>query len=246
MCEEKSNCRNPATAETTIAIQSLSANLIRQQPGIQVRLRKTNQIFFELSKDVVVQQLKAKLLYEEYSESVLQQDSRYRHQVKNLELIVVKEDISTRQYFDETGNVKYHQILLPEHLLQELLQSIHGTTHKHPGISKMLQEIRQRFYYPSMMNYVKKWVEGCGQCAKDKRVANATITPELLNLPEWDLGPEDAMQIDLLPNRSQSGNNENVLTAIDVFSRYLFAYLLTHSSAINVANVIIDFMTKHA
>ena len=66
-----------------------------------------------------------------------------------------------------------------------------------------------------MMNYVKKWVEGCGQCAKDKRVANATITPELLNLPEWDLGPEDAMQIDLLPNRPQSGKYENVLTAID-------------------------------
>ena len=44
-------------------------------------------------------------------------------------------------------------------------------------------------------------------------------SPELLNLPEWDLGPEDAMQIDLLPNLPPSGGYENVLTAIDVFSR---------------------------
>ena len=163
-----------------------------------------------------------------------------------MERIALKDEILTRQYFDETGNVKYHQILLPQHLLRELLQSLHGTAHKHPGISKMLQEIRQRYYYPSMAIHVKKWVEGCEQCARNKRVPNATITPELLNLPEWDLGPEDAMQIDLLPNLPPSGGYENVLTAIDVFSRYLFAYPLTDASAINVAKALIDIMTKHA
>ena len=36
-------------------------------------------------------------------------------------------------------------------------------------------------------------------------VPNNAITPELLNLPGWDLGPEDAMQIDLLPNLPTSG-----------------------------------------
>ena len=54
------------------------------------------------------------------------------------------------------------------------------------------------------------------------------------------------MQIDLLPNLPPSGGYENVLTAIDVFSRYLFAYPLTDASAINVAKVLIDIMTKHS
>ena len=179
------------------------------------------------------------MLHEEYSENLLQQDARYRHYANNLERILLKDEILTRQYFDETGNVKYHQILLPQHLLQEMLQSLHGTAHKHPGISKMLQKIRQRYYYPSMAKHVKKWVEGCEEWARDKRVPNATITPELLNLPEWNLGPEDAMQIDLLPNLPPSGGNENVLTAIDVFSRYLFVYPLTDASAINVAKALI-------
>ena len=80
---------------------------------------------------------------------------------------------------------------------------------------------RQRYYYHSMAKHVKKWVGGCERCAKDKRVPNATITHERLNLPEWDLGPEDAMQIDLLPNLLPSGT-------------------------INVAKVLIDIMTKHA
>ena len=45
--------------------------------------------------------------------------------------------------------------------------------------------------------HVKKWVEGCETCARDNRVPNNTIKPELLNLPEWDFGPEDGMQIDI-------------------------------------------------
>ena len=54
------------------------------------------------------------------------------------------------------------------------------------------------------------------------------------------------MHIDLLPNLPPNGGHENVLTAFDVFSQYLFAYPLTDASAINVAKVLIDIMTKHA
>ena len=93
---------------------------------------------------------------------------------------------------------------------------------------------------------MKKWVEGCEICAKDKRTPNATITPELINLPEWDMGPEDAMQLDLLPNLPPSGGYNCVMTAIDVFSRYLFAYPLIEATAANTAKVLIDIMTKHS
>ena len=69
----------------------------------------------------------------------------------------------------------------------------------------MLYEIRQKYYYPGIAKIVKKWVLGCETCMKDKRTTNPSITLELLNLPEWDLGPEDALQIDLLPNLPPSG-----------------------------------------
>ena len=128
---------NPAIDELMVTKQTLPTNLVKQHPDIQVQLRKTNQIIIEQSKDAVLQQLKAKLLHKENSENFLQQDARYRHYANNLERIVLKDEILTRQYSDETGNVKYHQILLPQHLLQDLLQSLHGTAHKHPGISNM-------------------------------------------------------------------------------------------------------------
>ena len=130
--------------------------MVKHQPEIQARLRKTNQMNIEQSKDAVLQQLKAKLLHEDFSENVQQQDDRYRHHANILERLLVTTDILTSQYVDETWNVKNHQILLPQHLLQELFQSLHGTAHKHPGIPKMLQEIRQMYYYPSISKYVKK------------------------------------------------------------------------------------------
>ena len=88
-------------------------------------------------------------------------------------------------------------------------------------------------------------VEGCEKYAKDKRVPDTAITPELLNMPEWDLGPQDAMQIDPLPNLLTSGEYQTAMTSIDVSSRYLFAYPLIEATAANVAKVIIDMMTKH-
>ena len=54
------------------------------------------------------------------------------------------------------------------------------------------------------------------------------------------------MQIDIVPGLPPSGGYENIVTAIDVFSRYLFAYPTASQSAETIARVIINIMTKHA
>ena len=213
--------------------------------SITQKLTNIISIAVEQNNDVILQHLRLKIMKENYSETILMQDHRYQHYCRQMDRLSVTDEIITRQYFDETGLVKYNQVLLPKHLVTELLESLHGKANKHPGISKMLIETRQKYYYPGIAKIVKKWVQGCETCIKDKRIPNASITPELLNLPEWDLGPEDAMQIDLLPNLPPSGGYENIITAMDVFSRYLFAYPVTDASATNTAKVIIDIMTKH-
>ena len=109
----------------------------------------------------------------------------------------IQDEITTRQYYDETGNVKYNQVLLPKHLVPELLESLHGKANRHPGIVKVLQEVRSKHFYPGIAKLVRKWVIGCPTCIKDKRISNNLITPELLTLPEWTLFPEDALQIAL-------------------------------------------------
>ena len=72
------------------------------------------------------------------------------------------------------------------------------------------------------------------------------LKPEVINFPEWDMGPENIMQTDLLPERQPSGGYEYILTAIDVLSSYTFAYSVSTPTAVNTAKVIIDIMTRHA
>ena len=66
------------------------------------------------------------------------------------------------------------------------------------------------------------------------------------NPNEYITAPEDAIQIDLVPGLPPSGGYENFLTAIDVFSRYLFPYQTSNESATTIAMVVIKTMTKHA
>ena len=54
------------------------------------------------------------------------------------------------------------------------------------------------------------------------------------------------MQIDLVPGLPPSGGYENIVTAMDVLSRYLFAYATSNQDATTIAKVIINIMTKHA
>ena len=141
---KKRNRNNPIDQEIVIHIDTISENIVDEITNFTQKLRKTYQILLEQSKDPTLQQLNAKFQNGNFSEEILQQDVRYKHYLNNLERIVLKDKIATRQYKDETGQIKYHQILLPKHLLRELLQAVPGTAHKHPGISKMLLEIRQR------------------------------------------------------------------------------------------------------
>ena len=54
------------------------------------------------------------------------------------------------------------------------------------------------------------------------------------------------MQIDLVSGLPPSGGYENIVTAMDVLSRYLFAYPTANQDATTVAKVLINIMTKHA
>ena len=52
------------------------------------------------------------------------------------------------------------------------------------------------------------------------------------------------MQVDLLPDLPPSRGYENIITAIDVFSRYAFAYPVSNPTAVNTAKIIRNIMTR--
>ena len=59
----------------------------------------------------------------------------------------------------------------------------------------------------------------CYQCLRESRINPRLIRPPLQKRREYNAEPEDAMQIVLLPGLPPSGGYENIVTAMDVFSR---------------------------
>ena len=151
-----------------------------------------------------------------------------------------------RKYYGECGQVTHHQILIPEHLITELLKTIHGQMGKHPGKTKMIQESRSKYYYPGLEKRIRQWVMHCEDCIKYKRINNSQIKPNMINNTEHVLGPDDILEIDILPNLPNSAGYQTIVTMIDVFSRYLFAYPTQNVTAKTIGRCFVDVMTRHA
>ena len=250
--QEKQNVRDHAQNEThnependVTELQQFhkpTSGLISYSSG---HFKDNARIRLEQNNDIVLRNLRAKIEGNPFDENELTSDSRYQHYLQNITRIEIKHEVLTRKYYTDTGTISHYQILLPIQLLDEFLQALHGHNSNHPGITKMIQEARQKYYFPCLAKYIKKWVMTCQICIQTKRINNDLLRTELLNCPEWDLGPEDILQMDILPNLPPSGGYDHIITAIDVFSRYLFAYPVTRINATAVSRVIMDILCKH-
>ena len=173
-------------------------------------------------------------------------DSRYKNYKANEDRIILKDGLLFRKYFGETGSVNYYQILIPKILVKEVLHSLHREFGKDPGIYETINAYRQKYYFPKMAQLIREWVMSCQQCITESRIDRSLTRPPLQNPNEHITAPEDAMQTGLVPELPPSGGYENIVTAMDVFSRYLFAYPISNQDAKTIAKVLINIMIKHA
>ena len=97
-----------------------------------------------------------------------------------------------------------------------------------------------------MAQLIREWVLSREQYLREARIYPRLTRPPLQNPNEHITASEDAMQIDLVPELPPSGGYTNIVTAMDVFSHYLFAYPTSNQDAHSIAKVLINIMTKHA
>ena len=196
--------------------------------------------------DLVLKNSKLKMLGQPYDEVLLSTGKRFKHYKSKEDCIIFKDGLFFRKYYGENANIKYNQILIPEQLVDIVLCCLHREFGKHPGITKTIIAYRQNKYYPNMEKLIRQWVMSCEQCIRESRVDDKLTQPTLQNPSEHIIAPEDAMQIILDPEIPPSGGYQNIVTAMDVFSRYLFAYPTSSQNAKTIAKVIINIMTKLA
>ena len=209
-------------------------------------IKANARIRAEQDVDLVLKNMKLKILGQPYDEVLIVTDSRYKNYKANEDRIILKDGLLNRKYFGETSSVKYYQILIPKQLVKEVLRSLHGEFGRYPGISRTIIAYREKYYFPKMAQLIREWVISCEQCIRESRIDRSLTRLPLQNPNEHITAPEDAMHIDLVPELPPSGGYTKIVTAMDVFSCYLFAYPNSNQDANTIAKVLNNIMTKHA
>ena len=104
----------------------------------------------------------------------------------------------------------------------------------------------EKYYFLEMAQLIREWVMSCEQSIKESQFDRNLICSPLQNPNEHITAPESDIQIDLVPELPSSGGYENIVTAMDVFSHFLFAYPTSNEDAKIIAKVLNNIMTKHA
>ena len=110
-------------------------------------IKANARIRVEQDVDLVLKNMKLKILGQPYDEVLIMTDSRYKNYKANEDRIILKDGLLFRTYFGETGSVKYYQILIPQQLVKEVLRSLHGEYGKHPGIYKTIIAYREKYIF---------------------------------------------------------------------------------------------------
>ena len=173
----------------------------------------------EIDVDLVLKNMKLKILGQLHNDVLMTTDSRYEHYKANADRINLKDNLLFRKYFGGTGNVNYYQILIPKHLVTEVHRSSHGEFRKHPGIAKTKNANWEKQYSPKMAQLIRERVVSYEHCFKESRNDRSLTRLPLQNPNGHITAPEDTMQIDLVLELPPSGGYENIVIAMDVFSR---------------------------
>ena len=163
--EEKQNVRNQAQTQIHSDPENEVAELQqfhKPTPGsISVSsgyFKDNTRIRFEQNNDIILKNLRTRNEGNPFDENELASDYRYLHYLQNITRIESKQEVLTRKYYSDTGTTSHYQSILPIQLLDELLQALHGHNSNHPGITKMIQESRQKYYYPCLAFFIWRFL----------------------------------------------------------------------------------------
>ena len=128
------------------------------------------------------------------------------------------------------------QLLLPQCLQAEVLQSLHDG-HGHQGIERTTSLVRQRCFWPFMQSDIARYCQDCNRCTLAKAVQPKVRT---FRGGLTASKPLEIIAIDFTLLDKASDGRENVLVVTDVFSKFAQAYPTPDQRASTVARVLTE------
>ena len=243
-----SQVKNRHEEDTTLsnAIFALTVENSRDDIDWGERLKKLDMAE-EQDRDENLRQVKRWMLTRTLPVGALHLTPEQTCYFKQFPRLIMKNGIIIRKFYNQTGTRYKLQVVVPKHLRTELLLRIHN--HKmggHRGIRLTIEALRRYYYFPYLQEWVREFVQTCISCCQVKPLPASSLIMPMRSILQMQQIPEQTMQVDLLGPLTPAEGKEYIVTAIDLFTKYIFAVPVTNVRAETVGRVILGICLRHA
>ena len=144
-------------------------------------IKANARIRIEQDADLVLKNLKLKILCQPHDHVLLATHRRFKHYKANEDCNILKDGLLFRKYYGKTCSVKHYQNIIPKQLVSEVLRSLHGEFGKRPGITKKISVYGRKIFYPNMAQLIREWIMSCEQCIRESGTDRGFTHPPLRN-----------------------------------------------------------------
>ena len=130
-------------------------------------------------------------------------------------------------------------VVVPKILEAEILKGTHDSPFSgHLGVSRTLERIRRRFFWPRMRESVEEYIRQCDTCMQRKLPANKNKAP-LKNIEVSE--PFTFWAIDYMgPLPETAWGNWHILVAMDHFTKWCEAFPTKDQKATTVVKILVE------
>ena len=133
------------------------------------------------------------------------------------------------------------QILLPKCIQDQAVKGLHDDN-GHLGYDRVMDLVRNRFYWPRMARDVKNRLQNCDRCLRRK----TPTTKKYSSLVNMNTSyPMELLCMDYLSLEDSKGGYSNILVITDHFTRYAIAIPTRNQTAKTTARVLFDQFLVH-
>ena len=150
----------------------------------------------------------------------------------------------SKRFSLKNGVLQYDNLpVVPRPALPSLMSSLHDAPISgHLGRNKTSRVIKERFWWPSWSDDVRRYVQSCLPCQERKGQANKRYAPLHPSTP-CDR-PWERIAVDLVSLPPSHGCTY-VLVVVDYFSKWVEAFPLRNKEASTVANILLNNVFYH-
>ena len=148
-----------------------------------------------------------------------------------------------RKVFDGQLQENKFQFVLPKPYWKQSLEACHENM-GHLGIERTTSLLKDRFYWPSMIEDIELHIRSCPHCLRFKTQSEkAELNPIIATRP-MELVHIDILTIEA-PENSRSNKDINILIITDHFTRYAQAHITSNQKAHIVAKTLWEHFFVH-